>query len=389
MRISSQRQQFAAGAIAVALVVIVAIVALDGRQSRRPLEPQPTAPTFADRLRRNDEPTYAYLTDRELAVVRGSTVTARAAGSFSSYGSHLSFTADARFVFAISDIWETNRRLVAVDVATGTQHRLGCGGCSRAVAFGGSRVAWMSQKDRLVMVDLAASRPIPMTMPVRLPPPQHPNSPNWSEILAHFDGSLLIARADGSSAYGGPQVLYRATANGRIQTIGTTQSNMAVAFSTQAAPASDGNARIAYVGGWHTGACYERMDVTLLDPAAGHFSATDSSALESSAIDGMAVSDLWLGSHGKLYATMSSWRCRPDQEHINTVPSSLWRLDGNRWVQVDGGPLLAVRQLTARVKAVVASNGSPDQGGPLYIQADGRRTKVADQVIGIAARLHN
>ncbi|GAA0810993.1 hypothetical protein [Spirilliplanes yamanashiensis] len=89
--------------------------------------------------------------------------------------------------------------------------------------------------------------------------------------------------------------------------------------------------------------------------------------------------DAWWGRDGRLYATMSSSICDPSGG-VPMMPPSLWRLDGTRWVSVDGGPLLAVRQVGAALKAVVTGDGT------LYSELrGGAGVRIAADVRSIAA----
>ncbi|MER6459324.1 hypothetical protein ABT278_02505 [Streptomyces sp. NPDC001228] len=116
---------------------------------------------------------------------------------------------------------------------------------------------------------------------------------------------------------------------------------------------------------------------------------------------GIEVHDLWWGLDQHLYATTSSWTCdnsadSEDAEMRLHRPSTLWRLDGDRWVAAGSRPVTVARQLDRGTTMVLtipdcigptdrADAGTYCNSGILSQERHGRRTKIADGLLGLSA----
>jgi hypothetical protein len=88
------------------------------------------------------------------------------------------------------------------------------------------------------------------------------------------------------------------------------------------------------------------------------------------------VSDLWWGRDNELYATLSARTCLAEEGQALVAPS-LWRLDRTQWVQVDRGPVAAVRQLSSATVARLLIDGS------LYVSMNGQSVQIASGVVSV------
>jgi hypothetical protein len=122
------------------------------------------------------------------------------------------------------------------------------------------------------------------------------------------------------------------------------------------------------------GDCGHPGPVWLTDQTGNHKMKTDTSAIAKGGE--VFLGDVWMSPQGQIMATLSSSICNPSGGTIAT-PASLWRLDGQKWVSVDRGPLAYVRQLPDSDKAVVTS-------GDLYVERNGKGTRIAREVYAIA-----
>jgi hypothetical protein len=328
------------------------------------------------------KPVYAFTSTTRLGVVRDGQVIAEVPAGFArgDSGSPL-FTADGRFAFTVSAAG-----VVVVDTAAGTSRAVPCADCRTAVPVGGSRVAWLDQARKLVVLDLGVPDARPEQSPVVVPAPSAPGPYDPPPgLLAGADGAVLIAVADQPAAYGGPEQLYLADLGGSVTALGATTVNVTLTAGPNVI-SPDGRT-VAY--GWimHGGACQERGAVTLLDVADGtvRVPLTNGVLGGSPNVDGAGVRDLWFDGDGRLNAIYSSWTCTASGGDATPVqPSTQWRLDGDQWVEVSADPVLGVRTVEAGVRAVITDVDERTRTGTLYTETAGGRTKVADQVYAIA-----
>lgn len=325
-------------------------------------------------------PLYAYRTGGEIGIVSMDRVAHRATGSFGSP----QFTDDSRYLFAVERAGKSNARIVTIAVGDGRRTDLPCGGCSSAVPAGGDRVAWLDRSGKLLRSAASGGPPAP-PVTLRLPETavftEHRKlgaTDSTVELHAGVGGQFLISR--GYHTASDTTETFLAGADGLAKALGDS----GIVSASAAAP---GGTKLAYVRGYQYEAGSADLDVAIVDAATGTRKVVDSQQLATGiyhagpvpAGDVIIVHDVWWGHDGKLYATIGSQTFLPWIQDMQTIlPKSLWRLDGERWVSVDGGPLIAVRQLTRSTKAVVTADGT------LYTEVDGKGTKITTGVTSIA-----
>jgi pimeloyl-ACP methyl ester carboxylesterase len=331
-----------------------------------------------DELRR-DQPTYAYVSKTELGLVSGSAVVASTPAGAN--GSPVKFTEDGHIAYTVTQ--PGRGTIIGLDVSTHKEKRIVCD-CVRAVPAGGSRVAWMDA-GRVRVADLSASVLTSDWLSIQVPAGPPGSEFAGPNLLGGGEGKVVLAYENGAAAYGGPEQLWVLTLDGSAPP--RLLSEATASDTAAASAAADGKGNMAYVLGWHGGGCESGATLVVSDLEAAKTASTDSTALGGQYPGGNGVRDLWWGRDGQLYAIMSSWTCdhsRGDPQVVQTKPS-LWRLDGSRWVLVDKGPVLAVRQLTGHLKAVVVGGTSLYDAGTLYSETDGKGIKMATGVWSIAA----
>lgn len=313
----------------------------------------------AEQLERN-EPGYAYLTAKELAVVHGTQVTDRMAGHFTA----MRHTDDGRFVVAIENASKANAQVSALDLHSGQRHNVSCNGCRSAVPAGGSAVAWLDRQNRIMKADLGTAD-LPQQQPYRLPAPAYTSGIDPPRLEAAQGQRLLVSEdlVQGASIKGGSVTVL--TMDGKAQRIRTDNVGSIIATGT----------KIAFQLRYRPANCPSADGVGLVASDNLALTSTDLGTLGDNDLLRTTVSDLWWGRDGSLYATMSSGPCLFADGSV--AQPGLYRLDGHRWRLVDAGPLRALRQLTARTKAVVLENGV------LYTETDGKGTEIAQGVTAI------
>lgn len=324
----------------------------------------------ASELRAYDEPPYAYTTATELVLAHGTTADKRVKGKFG----RPAFTDDGRFMFAVNT---GNGTLVAIDTMTGLARTLPCG-CTKAVPYGTSRVAWIQQRSRVMQADLAAEQPAGAPAAVTLPARRSPDGS--VELLSGVAGHLLVMNAGADTDFVASDV-YQVDTAGQVRKVGQLEY---VHEPTAAVGATAAHGpRAAYADGFVHEACSGRRKVTIIDLDTGAKTVTVPPAIDDKTSGSNWIEDLWWGGDDQLYAVVSPIRCTDTGETVPVAPRGVWRLDGARWVSADAGPLLTTRRLTARVKIVIP--GGSDASGPLYVETIGAPgVKVAGGVTAVA-----
>jgi hypothetical protein len=353
--------------------------------------------------------TYAYIRENEFVLMRGDRPLARVPRVFDTGdslhnkvvwthgGTHVAFLSDDELLDSPEDT-----HLLAVDAMTGRVRRLPCPRCYDLAAVGESGV---------LALDLTAEGPGPGARRFALdspapsgtratPPPD--NGERWVlYFLASTRTHLLTSQATSYGNSGSPMQLRLVGADG----------GSAVSYplfdSNNYMPAAadiDGEEQFAVAERSNPGGCAAPFPIHLLDRRGGARATDMSAALPPGFVagvnGGVEVHDLWWGGDGHLYATIASWTCDltkryEDEKQVPHRPSSLWRLDGEKWVSAGGKPATMVRQLDRGTSAVLRI---PDCIGPvkqfegtncgtgvLYQEHDGRRTTVAEGVLSVFA----
>ncbi|MEU3645208.1 hypothetical protein AB0E59_17630 [Lentzea sp. NPDC034063] len=320
------------------------------------------------------EPSYAFLTNGRLGIVRGTKVVAETTADHMAPGSlGFGYTGDGHFVFAV-----TSTGITTIDLRSGASRSVPCGSCRNAVSPGGSLIRWLAG-NVVTTLDLADKNAQPVSGTTVLPDRKVGVGqsiriqPLW--IVAGKDGTSLVAAPDGVSAYGGPENLYLVRPGGQVVPLGATPGNVVVhgaAFSL------DGRS-LAYITAVHAGGCEERAFVVLIDLASGTQSETPVAGDPND--DGSGIDAVWYDKDGTLNMIYSSWLCAASggPRTSVTIPESHWQLGNAGWTQREPG---YARQIAPGFRAVL---GPPNpQSNELFSEVNGTRVKILDGPVDIA-----
>ncbi|GAA4461471.1 hypothetical protein [Phytohabitans houttuyneae] len=348
--------------LAVAAVLVVAIATMLVLRLLRDEPPAAADGPAADVPR----DVYAFLSEHELGVVRDATVVGRQLGT---YAGAPHWTTDGRYAFAVS-AGSGGEQVVAIDWA-GTVTSVPCG-CRTAAPGPGGRIVWVTGGK---LMSLAPGTTAAQVDPRAVPPPP---PAAFDPAAVGTDGErVFLAQETVASASISSDALLAVAAGGKVDTIEADTGTIVLMRQS----AVDRDAPVAYTVEHRDDACRIRRDVHLL-AGNGLVTVTDAKAAGGDGRDaGRSVDDIWWGRDGRLYATMSSWRCvqSPSSERESVGPHALWRLDGGAWVAVEGTASRAWRQLAADHLAVIETDGA------LYSERGGQRTHLADKVVAIHA----
>jgi len=350
---------------------------------------------------------YFYVTATGVTIMRDGKVVAQQAEAFSSglsaSGPNMpTWTLDGKYVFFLAKAFTagdlnddtfdpsgselSSQTLVIIDVETGTIHDRPCPGCIGAGPAGGSRVVAYKFSDNRVLnqilsFDLSSGDP-PNLFQVK-----QPKYPNWVRLVAGLPSGAVVAESNGQgAAYGGPESLHILGPDASIRDLGSTGSDATASPLVATSHSAYGPEDLAFPANAHAWACGNNQSIVLMDSQTGGIAHTDMSAAQPKGYKvgengGVAVHDLWWDSKGTLYATIESWTCSPQVEQ---TPSSLWRLDGTKWVLQDAGPLAMARQLDNGKMLVLSSFAYGGPGGTLYLESGRSKTVVANNILAIS-----
>jgi hypothetical protein len=344
--------------------------------------------------------TYAYVTEREVVLMRGERTVARVRRLFDAAdpadyqvvwthsGDYLAFYSDAR----VRREDTSQLQLVSVNASTGAVHRARCADCGTFTPVGRNSILARGSAGvfRFDLDKPGPGSPIPAPLTTAagrygqflVSSPEH-------VITSQYEGNnerLDLMKADGSA----PQRLGSFDSNdympAAVSRAGTeSQRTFAVAFRTN--PGLCGPFPIYVFGMDGTGRRTDMSRVTRDDLTAGEY--------------GLQVNDLWWGLDGHFHAAIEPLVCKRDSENVYhrepAGPSSVWRLDDAVWVEEKSGAATMQRALGTDVNAVLVAHdcGSSARrresdavycnSGVLYRERDGERTVVADDVLSISA----
>jgi hypothetical protein len=354
---------------------------------------------------------FAYITERELVLIRDGQTIARVHRFFSDQdslenkvvwtddGSHVAFLNGATLLQEPISAEE----LITVDTSSGEVRYFHCPGCYDLTPVAtDSILAVASTSDssaaiRFLRFDLNSRRP---------PSLVHLNLPNTGETVRFFLASTQKYVITHQEALGDEAEQVELTRlDGRQQeNLGYFDSNdyMLAAATENRDDTAD---RIAVAFRANPSGCPAQFPITIFNSSGGTFN-TDMSGMappghKIGADAGIQVNDLWWGIDQRFHATITSWTCtnskraESDQETL-WRHSAAWELDGLTWMKDPIGRATMARQVSKDtwVKLVI-----PDCVGPitrtdiveycntgvLYRDHDGKSTTMARGVIAISA----
>ncbi|HZM81783.1 MAG TPA: alpha/beta fold hydrolase [Candidatus Limnocylindrales bacterium] len=333
-----------------------------------------------------DNPMFAYTNPDGLTVVRGTKTAYRsngedcgALGNF--YGDPV-WTSDGRYVTSVWSKCEDDglgpphvddNVLMTIDTRTGTKRQVTCG-CPTVAAIEGSKVGWIDDRGRAYTLDLFGSNQ-PAAWPIRMPAGLYAR-----QVLASADAAILVqasSRAAGNDGFAAQPddqagAVVSVSANGDVKVLQRYEQLVAATAAGGISTASGPQFVFGTIDAM--GDCGHPGPVWLTDQSGNQKLKTDTSAIAKGGE--VFLTDVWVSPQGQIMATLSSSICNPSGG-TSATPASLWRLDGQKWVSVDRGPLAYVRQLSDSDKAVVIS-------GDLYVERNGKGTRIAREVYAIA-----
>lgn len=356
-------------------------------------------------------PAYAYITNRELIVLRGNQVITRVPRIFvpsDPYQNGVAWTHSGDYIAVLSDLFlrETEpkpelEQLIFANTRTGRVSRIPCPHCSSIAAFGKNEVIVLASNDKTTTTALRFN--------LDTPGPGNPlegrelDSWEWNYFLASTRRHVLVNTNTTDPSLSGDLVLAKIDGSPN-RALGSFSTGYIIAAASEKT-VYDGAEVFATAYHANPGACVSSPFIHLIKAGAAEgedsFNTDVLNVQQADASDGLKINDIWWGLDGRLHATIASWTCNEkqrteDKKMVLSKPSSLWRLDGQKWVHEDPSQATMVRQLDqkTRVVLVIPDCIGPVKGqevarqcnlGKLYRDAGGQRTLVADKVISISA----
>jgi hypothetical protein len=356
---------------------------------------------------------YAYITSRELVIMRGDQVVGRLSRVFDEAApdqNKVVWTHSGDYVALLSGTTllqedSSDEELIVISARTGNVRRTPCPRCwdltpidrdaILVAAYRGDNDA----RDEFLKFDLDSPG---AGLPVNLDPPS----------TSHFRRSFLISTQHfilthqgaffGTGDYRQQLKLTKVDGSSSVD-FGYFRSNDSM-LAAVIENGEEGDARIAVAFRPNPGECIAEFPTFILSPR-GEEIATDMSGAQppgdvSHVNGGMELRDLWWGLDGHLRATIASWTCdntkrAEDEKKIPATPSTVWRLDGQKWIKEGPSHATMVRELDERTRVMLVipdcigatTHPSPAiycNSGVLYRDQDEKRTRIAEQVISIS-----
>lgn len=355
---------------------------------------------------------YAYTTEREFVLMRGERPPVRVSRVFDladSAKNDVVWTHDGQWVTLLSDAALLDQpdkvQLITLNARTGEIRRRSCPSCDDLAPVGDHDVVtlrWDDDARATLAVRYDASDPADRGTQIA---PASDSDGTWQNVLLGGTRTRLLTGEYMSGGDPGMELrlheLKGAAGTGTTTSYPRFDSN---AYMPTATATVDGRERIAVGERQNPGECAASFPIVLLG-LDGEMHGTDQSAALPpgyipAVTGGIEVHDLWWGP-GHLYATISSWTCDNSADSEDTKmrldrPSTLWRLEGERWVAAGAQPVTVARQLdrsTTMMLTIPDCIGPTDRvdagtycnSGTLSRERHGRRTKIADGVLGLSA----
>jgi hypothetical protein len=354
--------------------------------------------------------TFAYITERELVVMRRNRVVARVFRVFDEADpaqNKVVWTNDGNYVALLKNVSllqepASAEELITVNAYTGDVRHIPCPRCYDLTPIGltsimvAANASDNSAKIRFFKFNLdsgAAGLPVNLASSAGAVPGEFFLASTQKYVLTNQGANghqeeLEITRVDDKSRH------YLGYFNSNDYMLAAVSEDL-----------NDTSTRIAVAFRPNPGECVAQFPVVVFNTYGGVFD-TDMSKAEPSGYtaginEGLQVNDLWGGADGHFHATITSWTCdnskrTEGEKQTLASPSTPWRLDGRAWVRDGRTPATMMRQLDRNTRAVlvipdcVGSKTPPDpfiycNTGTLYRDEGHGRTLVATKVISISA----
>ncbi|GAA0404072.1 hypothetical protein GCM10009541_54080 [Micromonospora gifhornensis] len=368
----------AAASVLLVLVGVVLYVTLRTDSADPPAVAQPGTPMSA-----SPTPTgtlaYAYTSSSGLVINRKDGESVKVPGDFST--GPIFWTGTGDFVVALSLSTTDDGFLTIVDVRTGAFRRVECG-CSSAAPAGGDRVAYLDDEtDEPLVIDVAAgdeTQPFDVTLP---------DGRRVTQVMAGGGDSVLvrtqlIPAGQDTPEYSSPDMLY-AVKLGDPTPRKVSENHFIVGSSAVGGSGPDGSARFVVTVSDDDGRCVS-FTYWLWNGSTGTTVSLPKFVQSAPGEQAwMTVSDWWWNQDGALHASLTSHRCTDENDDEFTAPPTLWRLDGDRWTQVDQVVADAVRPIGAGTRLLLRQGGETNEHD-LYIETGGNAELSVQQVYDVA-----
>ncbi len=360
---------------------------------------------------------YGYITERQLVVMRDDRVVARVARVFdpaNSSSNKVVWTNDGRYVALLAGATlrqepRSSEQLIVVNTQTGQVRHLPCPNCEDLTPIESHTIlvlAWGEGTHVAAAYSAFDLGSKANSVSVPFDPPTYGGG--VPVFLSSAFGWVLTTQ----STWVGGQTLEQQIEMTKVPdytnvSLGSFPSNEFM----PAAPSSLGpgeSPRFAVAFRPNPGECVAQFPVVVFEPNGQSVQSqmsTDMAAAEppgylSGVPGGIQVNDLWWSSDRHLYATITSWTCdeakrAENEKMVLAHHSSVWRLDGNRWVKDGLDRATMVRQVDATTQIELTRPDCIGQvppnptiscnRGALYRVHEGTRMLVARNVISISA----
>lgn len=329
----------------------------------------------ADDSNTTRESLVAYRAADEMGLIQGTTVIAKASGTYTEPSGTPLITDDGHFIFArsspatLTTIDVQNRRVNTVPIPTA--QRLGTGG--------GSTIVWLDGHQQVMQLDLTKpSHGATVRQIVDLPPLANSLIPRDPMLVAARNGTVILARVESEpSPFGGPDTLF-AIRSGSTVPLSKADTNTPVSVG---AVSPDGDNYAFGLYRRSSNACGQGA-VTLVKLADRSQQTIELNQPPSEAV-GSQISKMWWPAGGPATLSYSSWNC---SDMSTTVPQTVWQLAGDHLVQQSPDRALEILNLSPHERAIIIPEQSaqPQASGTLVIEINGKRTMIHAQVSDIA-----
>ena len=356
-------------------------------------------------------PVYAYITSQELVLMRGGAVVTRLSRIFDEADSShnkVVWTHSGEYLALFSDVYarqqdSSETQLISINAQTGAINRAPCSRCIDLIPVGSNAILStvnVPGKGYLYLRhDLTSPDSSPMEVNLL---PNVSLVGSTPDYLVTTTGSLsqrqvlTLSQVDGFSPKHVASFDTDQQGNGvaHVQAVGggPAQADIRIIFTRNLGRASS---------------CSSDWQIVVAGirdaPVSTDISAAFPQGTTNNTRGGVIFNDFWWGIDGRLRATISSYTCDFSkdslaEQEILASPSSVWRLDGQKWIQEgqeDKEPVRQARQLDEATKLVLITPDCYDPAahpndfqvwcntGKLYLDSNDHRVVISEATISL------
>lgn len=299
----------------------------------------------------------AFVADKAVNVVENGKSIATLPPGKNGYGTP-EFTADGRYLVATS-----TDELTVLDIDTGVRKTAPCK-CSSAAVVG--RQVYVSDtysypNSRSINVfDVPDLKQRPSGFGTFGKPQISGNAGAFVTAMAAYGERLIVGiMEDAGAANGTPSLVAVGPSGIRSKVVKLPEPGLTIGAT---ADPYDPDGPVIVHNSSHNSACSNFASASIVNFAAGTRKDVDGKALGAGASDTDYVdfNDIHRAGDGKYYAAARSGSCEEDFSQSDSVPWSLWRLDGTRWVSADANITGADRYFGPAGRLTVAMKSAND-----------------------------